>query len=163
MDRYQLTIACVYLGCKLQNWFLPVEEAVKEYYNIKNTQQPNSSINNKIDLVKYEIEILNLLGFEIDIETPYAILEKFSLLKKIEPNIEKLAYNIINDSYRRPLCVYFPSTVITLSCLYISFKTVKDDFNFEELRIFDDNLREEEILTCVDHILKLYEGRIKLN
>lgn len=169
-DRTQLAVTCVFLSSKLQNWFIPVEEAFVEYNNIKNAKFVNNT--DKFDIVKQEIEILNLLGFEIDIETPYTFLEKYFDCnnfnnKQKNINIEKLAYNIINDTYRRPLCIYFPANILALSAIYIAYticiddKDSKDNFSVENLKLYDVNFKSEEVLDCASTVLKIFEDKIK--
>lgn len=166
MDRHQLAVACVYLGCKLQNSFISIDDTIIEYNKIKNPPNTMNNIKPVVpDLVKYEIEILNLLGFEIDIETPFAILTHYcekQLVSNNKKDIDRLAFNILNDSYRRPLCVYFTPKTIALACLAISLYVNEDKYSFDSLSEFEKDFDKNEVISCVDHLLQLYENKLKM-
>ena len=100
-DRIELSLVCVFMACKSQFIYIPIEELGKMFLQLKNN--PNEHIP---DFLKFEIEFLSRLGFEYDIDTIYRnfheiwpYLEKNFQIKN--EKMKNLALNIINDTYRK--------------------------------------------------------------
>ena len=160
-DRIQLAITCFYLGCKLQGTFISTEEALKEYIILKNNQPSGS-----FDIIKYEVEMLNFLGFSIDIETPYYYISSYIEKLKNLPDrdkIQNLCFNLVNDSYRRPYCLYYTAKEIALSCLFISITVCNQNFSFDQLGEVEANYNKNEVSNCIEHMYNLFNDRLHLH
>jgi hypothetical protein len=168
-DKIQLAVASVFLGCKLHSIFLNIEEAHKDYNELKaSSLGMNGSLNQMpFDVVKFEIELLNILGFELEIPTPYGyIIEYARKLKLIDTEKERIiniAFNIAHDSYRRPVSVYYTPKQIALACLYIAINlTHEEGMQVSELpnaEIYNIH----EINKCTDVLLSLFEDRLRIS
>jgi hypothetical protein len=154
-DKAQLSVASIFLGCKLQGFFFNTEEAFRDYSELKKVSQIL-----QFDIVKYEIELLNILGFEINIELPYHYVNKYLDRLNI-PDREKVmnvSYNLINDSYRRPLCIFFTAKDIALSALYIACSVLYENIQGS---LFDKiGLEKNELMDCIDSLYVLFQDRL---
>jgi hypothetical protein len=161
-DRLELAVGCVYLSCKIEWWFITIEEAIKIYHKMKIGHG-----NSNPDFIKFEIEILNFLGFEIDIETPYKhfhlILERNNPALLKNDNFKNVVYSVINDSYRRPLCLYFNPKVIALVALFIASNTMEYDLTVDILLSYDKTVIPEEFVNCLDQVFNLLAIVLKIN
>jgi hypothetical protein len=160
IDRVELSIGCVYLACKIQYIFIPMEEVGNIYRKIKNSPKEHLP-----DFIKLEIEILNFLGFELNVETPYEhlymLLEKYnqSLLKN--ERLINFAYNIINDTYRRPICIFYHPKIISLAALYITAKYFEIELSFEQIRCYERSIKQEDLFSCINSIVNIIDGKIQ--
>ena len=123
IDKIELAFACFYMSSKVQFLNFPLKELIANYKEyIKN--KPNYEKKSEPDFIKYEIQLYSLLGYDLDIETPYQMyynslqnfFEKFPNLKNLE-KIEKIkgfCFNLINDTYTRPLSIYYHPKIIYL-------------------------------------------------
>jgi len=163
-DRYLLCSACLFLAAKMKNSMLKIED-LQENYSLTRNKKINNNFNNEI--IKFELEILNLLGFDLEIETPYQIaLHYFKAIKADTQfkRLEILTYNYINDSYRRPLAIYFKPMYIALSAIFFAFSITYDDFSFKEEFFFqfDNNLDFEELVSCVEELSALFSSKLNI-
>jgi transcription initiation factor TFIIIB Brf1 subunit/transcription initiation factor TFIIB len=155
-DKAQLAVASIFLGCKLHSIFLNIDDALRDYREL-------TGAGKIFDIVKFEVEMLNLLGFDLDIVCPYGYIITYAKRMGLQDTerIISVAFNIANDSYRRPFCVYFSPRQIALACLYIAINM----FNFIRVDALPDVERFSkcEIIKCVDLILVMFEGGLKLS
>jgi hypothetical protein len=158
IDKIQLAIASLFLGCKLHSIFLNIDEAKKDYKEQSNgNSQP-------FDVVRYEVELLYILGFDLDISTPYAYIATYARKMDIQDSekVIALAFNLTNDSYRRPFCVHFSSKQIALASLYLAINMLNEQgFSIECLPDVE-RYNKNEIKKCIDLILVLFEDRLRL-
>jgi hypothetical protein len=178
-DRTEVSVACVFLACKIQYTFLKVEEAIDIFNRIKR----GSSISGHAqgpDFTKFEVDILTFIGFEMDIETPHKYFVYY--LEKLNPGYAKdnkiinFGFLLINDLYRSNLCIYHPSKYLAMACLF--FTLSEDGFNnnncvndekninkftnigINDLLLCDKSINPNNFLVCLDNLLSLYETKI---
>ena len=117
-----------------------------------------------LDLIKYEIQVYSLLGYDLDIETPYQMYyynlknlqDKFPILKNSD-NLEKMktfCFNLITDTYTRPLSIYYHPKIIYLSCLIFTFKFL--EFNECNIEKLVENENVDLIAECMENINDIY-------
>ena len=159
MDRFELATACVFLASKLCNDFIKVESALEIFYSLKNNNaQIQVKIEKKPDLTKYEIELMSIIGFDLDFELPYEYIEQY--LKQIikeedkRKKIHNLSFVMVNDSYRRPLCLFFPPRYIALASIYWASTMMDMDKNFifDEIIQYDKEIDKETLLFCLSEL-----------
>jgi hypothetical protein len=157
-DKAQLAVASIFLGCKLQGYFFNTEEAFKDYSELKKVTQILH-----FDIIKYEVELLNILGFEINIELPYHYINKYLDILNIpdRDRVMNFSYNMINDSYRRPLCIYFTAKDIAMSAIYIACSVIYDNVQKD---LFDKiGLDKKELFECIDSMYVLFQHSLKIS
>ena len=169
-DPIEISFACLYMSSKIQFINYPLKKFVEQYKNyVKDKQGYNKK--SDPDFIKYEIELYSLLGYDLDIETPYQffyhMLPKFyALYPDIKTKNDKLmqlknfCFNLINDTYIKPFCIYYHPKIIYLSCLIFSLKFLQ----FEECSDLSLLIKEEklELITeCMDNILLIYMKYLK--
>lgn len=134
-DRFKLALSCVFLASKIGGNFLKADKII----GIHQSKFSKISSFYEKEITNFELEILNFLGFDMEIETSYSHLENFfrsdvltSLCKLIyrnndsklsydESRLRNLANNIAHDCYRRPLCIAFQADLIASCCMSLAF------------------------------------------
>ena len=110
-----------------------------------------------------EVQILKMIGYDLEIDLPYRYLEEFT--KKYEPipsaNVfMKIAKNFVNDNFRTTLCLYYQPHIIALAALHLTQVYLGDvlaDFNGKKwFKFFSDDTTEEEIKQAAEHLKGFY-------
>ena len=174
IDREELSLTCVLLAYKIRHGFIKLEDTNILYNHLKSINKgksignPSSSANSQQNktapnLTNVEMELLNCLGYDLEIELPFKYL--LSLKNKFNFNnkTENLIINMINDSYRRPLCVFFHPRTIALAITFVVMNSLNEDNNLINVFTFVKNENEyikEEFLSCVENVLNLFESKM---
>ena len=169
LDPIEICFACKYMSFKIQFRYCPIKEFQEEYLIYMKKQDTSKQIQ-QLDFMKYEIELFSLLGYDLDIETPYHFFHEFLPTfytkfpqmkdeKKMSP-LKNVCYNIINDSYSKPLCIYFHPKIIALSCLVFAIKFLKFDCDISVL-LSGENIKLVE--ECMNNIYQIYAKYIEDN
>jgi hypothetical protein len=195
IDRAELSLTCVFLAHKIKIGFIrpenindlyPLlktnlikekEKSGKSGLNKNNNNNNNNNINNIINnsnfnnkncgnIFDVEMEILNFLGFDLEIENPYNYVIHYKKKFKFSENIEYLSLNIITDTFRRPFCIYFhPGTIAFVAIflammIYFEKENQNLDFNLKVLLSKENKIIKEEFEYCFDCLYKLFESKI---
>lgn len=165
LDPIEICFACLYMSAKIQFLNFPLNKFIAEFKEYtKNIPEYNKKP--EPDFIRYEIELYSLLGYDLDIETPfhmfYCLLPNFYELfpsmkddKKIS-SLKNFCFNLLNDTYVKPLCIYFHPKIICLSCIIFSVRFL--EFNEEECNI-SDLIKGEDInliIDCMNYICQIY-------
>lgn len=155
----ELSMACLFIAGKIQLQLLPTQELIDKFKSINNKR---SEI--KPDFLKYEIEIFSFLGYDLEIQTPYLFLNKFLKTTKAKliqnhNDLPVVVYNIINDSYRKSLCLYFHPHNIMMASLLLGIKYLKKEnvINIVELLKGEET---DKIVECMGYINDIYKNSI---
>ncbi|UZJ53932.1 hypothetical protein CBS101457_003252 [Exobasidium rhododendri] len=114
-------------------------------------------------LVISEMQILKRLGFQVQVNLPYATMVNYLQLlglTKSESGIAQRAWAILNDALQTPVYVMFPTHVLAAASIYLISVTL-DDFPSLPLTpkpwwtLFD--VTREELRIVGSHIMKLYD------
>jgi hypothetical protein len=150
---------------KIQFYNIPIKEFVgdyKEYIKDKYGNDKNP------DFIKYEMQLYSQLGYDLDIETPYQFFNNcFYFVCIKNDNKEKMdklknfCYNLINDTYARPLSIYYHPKIIYLSCLIISLKFLEYN-EFDINKLLKDE-RKDIVAECMENIYQIYSRFIEDN
>ena len=167
INTTELAFACFFMSTKIQFFNLEVKNIIKDYNEyIKN--KPAQEKKTEPDFIKYEIQLYSQLGYDLDIETPYQmyylyirpLVEKFPGIK-----IEKLdkmkhfCFNLISDTYAKPLSIYYHPKIIYLSCIIFTIKFLDiNEIDINKL-LKDENL--ELIGECMEYIYDIYAKYIE--
>ena len=153
IDRFELATACVFLSSKLCNDFIKIETALEIFNGLKNITQAKND--KKLDLTKYEIELMSIIGFDLDFELPYNFIEQYThqIIKEDDKRkkLLNLSFILVNDSYRRPLCLLFFPKYIALAAIYVACIILdsEDSFKFDEILEIDKELEKDVLLFCI--------------
>lgn len=173
-DKFKLATSCIFLAAKIKGTFFHIDKLQnlhKKYKNMDISYQ---------DIIYFELDLMNFLGFEIEINTPYSSLEylfrrkEFTLIKNLglksintkdmnlevnnkdnEETLKSLCYNIINDCYRRPLCILFTPEIIALSSLAIAIAFL---YNFMHKHSDTLNIEEDNDKIELNEVEKVYNS-----
>ena len=131
IDRIEICFACLYMSSKIQFYNIPLKTFINDY---KDYVKDKSGYEKKPDpdFIKYEIQLYSQLGYDLDIETPfhffYEMINQVFALSPVLNNkesflkLKNFCFNLINDTYTRPLSIYYHPKIICLSCLIFSLK-----------------------------------------
>ena len=165
IDSTEICFACIYMTSKIQFYNIPIKEFVgdyKEYIKDKYGNDKNP------DFIKYEMQLYSQLGYDLDIETPYQFFNNcFYFVCIKNDNKEKMdklknfCYNLINDTYARPLSIYYHPKIIYLSCLIISLKFLEYN-EFDINKLLKDE-RKDIVAECMENIYQIYSRFIEDN
>ena len=157
----ELSVACIYLAKKIQFEHISLDE-ILIIYNKKKKKLKEGFKNETPDFIKYEIDFYYYLGYDLDIETPYHWFGRLINSKEgkifAHEDIRNFLYNLINDTYRKPLCLYFHPKIIMLSSLIFTIKFLDKNITCE------DKLTQEEIplvAECMEKIYEIFSSEIK--
>ena len=168
INHFEIAAGCVFLACKLEFCFMKMEDAEKFYYEKSKLKSPKPP-----DFLKFEIEVLRLIGYEIqNIETPHRYF--FEYLKKNYPNLDvsdnskilSMGLKLINDCYRNNMCIYFTPRHIALASFYITLSTF---FNYDnmsnssilnQILYLNKNNNDNLLLNCLENLIQILEDNI---
>lgn len=162
--------ACLYIGQRsiniLKTKIDDISSFIKQLINKKNPTFNVEIINLNKKLIRKEYDILTVIGFNIEIDSPFLFFDKLKdYLSKFKLNLENffiLLNYIIKDSYIMPLSLYYTPNVIVISCI----KIIKEKYNLKFIKIkeiislSEYIVDEEEIKKCTALIEKI-EAEIK--
>ena len=169
VDRIEISFACLYMSSKIQFRNISLNKFIEEY---KNYSKSNSGVSDKKpDFIKYEVQLYSQLGYDLDIETPFQFFyndffcklnfnnNKEFYNKMIE--LKNFCFNLINDTYSRPLSIYYHPKIIYLSCLIFSLKFL--DYKEFEINSLIKNENVDLIAECMEKIYHIYSRYIEDN
>lgn len=180
-DKNKLALSCVFLATKLSGTFFKVDKLIKIYQS-KGLKAP---ILTEKEIVFFELDILNFLGFEIEIETTYTHLERFirsnafsSITRMLasksqiydNSRLQNLSYNIAHDCYRRPFCIVFKPEIVASCCLGLAYviesnSQVEPHTCLDLESLFNIFFKSEELLLdfkmCFTEVVDLFTRRLR--
>jgi len=162
--KYDINILC--LSC------IFLSNKVNEYQNINNLNKIiktydnyNNNYNNiKNNILKFEFQLIELLGFTFDYKNPYNYLIKYinkinnSInIKKISIKIKQISWNFINDSLYTNLCLLYKPNLITIACIYLATDVLNDELKniIQWFDLFKCN--KNDIINIINIILIQYD------
>jgi hypothetical protein len=169
IDRIEICFACLYMSSKIQFYNIPLKTFINDY---KDYVKDKSGYEKKPDpdFIKYEIQLYSQLGYDLDIETPfhffYEMINQVFALYPILNNresfqkLKNFCFNLINDTYTRPLSIYYHPKIICLSCLIFSLKFLEFECDISKL-IKDEKV--DLIAECMEKIYQIYSRFIEDN
>ena len=169
IDKIEMAFACFFMTSKIQFLNYKIKDIVakyKEYIQNKLGYEKKEAP----DFIKYEIQLFSQLGYDLDIETPYQMfyddkdkfLEKFPSLKPTDiDKIKNFCFNLIDDTYMRPLSIYYHPKIIYLSCIILTIKFLEmSECNIEKI-VEGENV--ELIAECMEYIYDIYSKYVENN
>jgi len=129
VDKCALGTACMFLAAKLEDCPMKLADLAQIYHDAeltkKNlplralTEQRKFQIQSNI--CELESEILRQIGFELEIELPYKYIKMYSTYPGADmTQIVNAAMCFCNDTFLKPLCLYYHPAQIACSCMYYS-------------------------------------------
>lgn len=128
--KYLSCFTCLFLALKVCDCLMPFDHLIKNFlrllFKIQNINPVE--INEKIiketkeRVFQIEFEILDLIGFDLNIDMPYTYLQKMSNYFINCIKAEKLIFcttSFLNDSFKLPLSLYYDPLLILLACIYL--------------------------------------------
>ena len=175
-NRLYFISACLFIATKSTNNLVSINKIIKINQQILKKKFPEKNIFEdeiKNNILNYELKILETLGFNLNIETPYkfyGVLKQYLMKNKnnINYDITKLtdALNYyINDSFILPLHLYFTPNVIAISC----FLLLKNNFHLDSIKLKEIiNLSKylidiKDVKECYNLFKKIYINESQIN
>jgi hypothetical protein len=168
--KFYFISACLFIATKSTNHLVSINQVIKIIQQIFEKKFPEKKILDdeiKNNILNYELKILDALGFNLNIETPYkffGVIKQYLITKQdsiINHNINKLIEVLncyINDTFILPLHLYFTPNVIAIS----SFLVLKnylhlDSINLKEIMNLSEYLIDiNEVNECYNLFRKIY-------
>jgi len=157
IDPNEISVCCVYLTNKIQFMHYGLEHFIKEYNLLKDKNK------NEPDFIKLEIEMYTNLGYDLQIKTPYSFYYQYIQSKNINVIDEKeslrknFLFNLINDTYRKSICIYYHPKIILISCLIYTNKFLEINEDLNPILI-NENL--DLIAECMETIYEIFTEAI---
>eukprot|EP00831_Metopus_contortus_P005246 TRINITY_DN11979_c0_g1_i1.p1 TRINITY_DN11979_c0_g1~~TRINITY_DN11979_c0_g1_i1.p1 ORF type:complete len:245 (+),score=38.95 TRINITY_DN11979_c0_g1_i1:253-987(+) len=131
-EKYLIGTACLFLAAKIEDCPLKLVDLSKHYYELnlsmkhlplkEFTEQTKLKIEGEI--CKCESDILKEIGFDLEIELPYKFIRRFQEYPmEDKAELEKIvivAGRFCNDTFLKPICLYYHPILIAGGCLYMS-------------------------------------------
>jgi hypothetical protein len=128
-EKYLTCAACIFLSIKVLNQLIPLKDLITLFLKLYNKQNNLPLIiNDQIlfeegeKLCKLEFDILNSIGFDMNIDLPYKYvhLMKFYFLEYLKNSkLIIITTNFISDSFKLPLILFYEPLLIALASLYL--------------------------------------------
>ena len=171
IDKIQICFACIYMSSKIQFYNYPQKMLLSEYKKYIETENIQGYDKKPLpDFTKYEVQLYSQLGYDLDIITPFQFFywefySKYPYSKSQEginklEQLKNFCFNLINDTYTRPLSIYYHPKIIYLSCLIFSLKFLKYEDDINELL---KNEKIDLITECMEKIYYIYSKYIEDN
>lgn len=137
IDRIDLSASVVHLACKLNYSYIKYEEMLELVEILKKRKRTM-----ELKMGNYELDLLLFLGFDCNFILPYEYLYTFSEKFKIEKSANKIIKIIINESFRRPICIFFHPRTICIAAIFFyenflfekNISLIESDNKFSNLR-----------------------------
>ena len=175
IERLVLCIACILLGFKAITFKIfdiqQLSLIIHEILNNSNKKLTKEEL--KDEIMQKEFDLLNALGFDINIDIPYSYfpLLSFYLKKCNETNdyvlseINVLLNEYVQNSMLFPLYLYYSPYEIFFGCIYL-IKKKKTIFNFIDLnelkQLAKTDIDNDNICQCSKYISKITEVKDSL-
>ena len=171
IDKLILYSSCIFLAFKQVNKLIHINIIASKFQSYFNKFKNLAIEEIKELIIKKEFEILISIEFNIDIDSPYEILNLVKIyLKKLEKGNDTIIRIInyinlnINDSILFPLCLYYTPNEIVFSCILLAIKKYNLNFiNFDDLiKLNKVQIDNDNINKCHLYISKIIEYKNKL-
>ena len=175
IERLVLCSACLLLGFKAITFKIfdiqQLSLIIHEILNNSNKKLTKEEL--KDEIMQKEFDLLNALGFDINIDIPYSYfpLLSFYLKKCNETNdyvlseINVLLNEYVQNSMLFPLYLYYSPYEIFFGCIYL-IKKKKAIFKFIDLnelkQLAKTDIDNDNICQCSKYILKITEVKDSL-
>ena len=175
IERLVLCSACLLLGFKAITFKIfdiqQLSLIIHEILNNSNKKLTKEEL--KDEIMQKEFDLLNALGFDINIDIPYSYfpLLTFYLKKCNETNdyvlseINVLLNEYVQNSMLFPLYLYYSPYEIFFGCIYL-IKKKKTIFNFIDLnelkQLAKTDIDNDNICQCSKYISKITEVKDSL-
>ena len=175
IERLVLCSACILLGFKAITFKIfdiqQLSLIIHEILNNSNKKLTKEEL--KDEIMQKEFDLLNALGFDINIDIPYSYfpLLSFYLKKCNETNnyvlseINVLLNEYVQNSMLFPLYLYYSPYEIFFGCIYL-IKKKKTIFNFIDLnelkQLAKTDIDNDNICQCSKYISKITEVKDSL-
>ena len=166
-EIYTSAIACLFISTKVCNQLVPLNDLVKEFLkNINKTNliEESSLLETSERICFLEFEILNKIGFDLNIDLPYKYMDlmvNYVLNTLRNPKFLVIATNFLNDSFKLPLSLYYSPKLLALAGIYMTmswFKVKLPDFQgLKWYQIIDRDVYFDSIVEVANYIKKIYE------
>jgi hypothetical protein len=175
IERLILCSACLLLGFKAITFkIFDIQQLSLIIYGILNNSNKKLTKEElKDEIMQKEFDLLNALGFDINIDIPYSYfpLLSFYLKKCNETNdyvlseINVLLNEYVQNSMLFPLYLYYSPYEIFFGCIYL-IKQKKTIFNFIDLnelkQLAKTDIDNDNICQCSKYISKITEVKDSL-
>lgn len=124
-DEVDITIiAALFIASKTCNALISLQRLIPAYITIKGKTSLGSMEVNELkeSIIKTEFDILNSIGFDLNVDLPYIYIEKMKpyitdCLKN--DKLTRIVFSFLNDSFKLPLILHYAPIKIALSALYL--------------------------------------------
>jgi len=168
LNKLLLISTCLFIATKTTNHLIYLKDIIviiKEILKKKAKLEINENeIRNK--LYEFEFNVLNNLGFELNLDLPYKFLnnlKKYFELNIFNINTDKLieiCCNYINDIFYLPVSLYYSPNLISISCVILMQNKLNLHLNFninDIINLSDYKIDLNELNQCYNLIKKLYD------
>lgn len=77
------------------------------------------------DILFAETELLKYCGFDLEMESPYQYLDAFFEKNKEYGIMQIIAKNLLNDSFRLNICLFYEPVILALAAVNSAAKLVQ--------------------------------------
>lgn len=166
-DEVDITIiASLFVASKTCNALISLQRLIQSYLALKGKNSLGSTEVDELkeNIIKTEFEILNSIGFDLNLDLPYIYIEKMKpyitdCLKN--DKLTKIVYNFLNDSFKLPLILHYAPIKIALAALYLLGVHFKVDLidtkeGKKWYSILSTDVSFEEIIEIANMINQIY-------
>jgi len=172
--KYLTCFSCIFISLKISNIILSLEDLLKIFLKMYYKEDfKKINVNNELisalskKVFQIEFDILNVIGFDINIDLPYdyIFLMRDYFIWNFQPEIlqqvKLIIISFINDSFKLPLCLYYHPLLIYLACLnllsqYFNFE-LKEKDGIKWFNLIERNVSYEDINEISNKIRVIYD------
>lgn len=162
-DKVMLCGACVFIATKVTNRLIFAIDLAGIIYKLLCPSKKSTYTKEKIKegLIAYEDEVMNGIGFNLDMDLPFKFLLKFKgYLEKKDMNFNtaqlfELCCCKVNDSLILPLCLYFDPDTIAIACIRGLLRQLTCTIEYDEIAILSDYIVSIENVEHCEEFIQL--------
>jgi hypothetical protein len=147
INKLLICTSCVFLSSKTSNQFIKVEKLIEILIPLSQGKIKEEEIESL--LLYWEFEVLNSLGFDLEVSLPYPHLYKLRpIFQDCPDKFLKFCVWFINDSFTLPVCLFYSPEIIAKASIMLLREKVKLKIDVSSL-LNNDVIKAAEIMSLI--------------
>jgi cyclin T len=169
-DRYLIGTTCLLLASKIEDRPVKLADLTVLHHRTGLSKQkwPEEPMNEKqrsllqAKISEIESEILRQIGYDFDIDLPYKYIRKYNEYPEYNiKKIVKVAEWFCNDTFLRPLCLFYHPMHIAIGCIYFALlffkQTLPAHNEMPWYKFLHPDIKPEHVHSIGEEIKQIYQ------
>jgi len=169
-DKYLIGTTCLLLASKIENHPVKLIDLTVIHHRTELAKQkwPEEPINEKqriqlqAKICEIESEILRQIGYDFDIDLPYKYIRNYKEYPAYNiEEIVKVAEWLCNDTFLKPLCLFYHPVHIAIGCIYFALlffkQTLPNHNGMPWYKFLHAEIKSEHVKSIGEEIKQIYQ------